>query len=162
MAYKRSWSRAVAETPEHASDRKNRPHGGLHSMHRADLQQKARAPLMGVAYTVQRAAGSLNALTVGQPALLAAGLDAECSLQDLHPLVLAQVKVARNAAARIQQDLDFEKLATRLVAGLEEPQVLAGEGVMQHAQLPSPAWRAPSPRIMPPACQTDQAQAVER
>jgi hypothetical protein len=37
-------------------------------------------------------------------------------------------------AARIQHDLDLEQLATRLVAGLEEPQVLPGEGVMQHAQ----------------------------
>jgi hypothetical protein len=45
----------------------------------------------------------------------AAKLDAEGSLQDLHPLVLAQVQVARDAAARIQQDLDLKQLPARLL-----------------------------------------------
>jgi hypothetical protein len=61
-------------------------------------------------HTVQGAAGHLDALTLGQPALLAAKLDAECSLQHLHPLVLTQMQVARNAAARVQQDLGLQQL----------------------------------------------------
>jgi hypothetical protein len=52
--------------------------------------------------------------------VLAAGLDAEGSLQDLHPLVLAQVKMARHMAARVQQDLGLQQLPARLPAGLAE------------------------------------------
>jgi hypothetical protein len=46
---------------------------------------------------------------------------------------LAQVQVARDAAARIQQDLDLKQLPARLLAGRAEPKMLTGEGVMRHA-----------------------------
>jgi hypothetical protein len=129
----RSRSRAVVKTAEHPSNRKDGPHGCLHPARWADLQQKARAHLVGVAHTMQGAAGNLDALALPQLALLSAELDAECSLQDLHPLVLAQVEMARNTAARVQQDLGLKQLPARLLAGLAELQVLTSEGVMQYA-----------------------------
>ena len=123
----------MAKTPEHPSDHEGRPHGGLHAARRAYLQQKACGPLVEVTHTVQGAARNLDAVAFGQPAFLAPELDAEGSLQDLHPLVLAQVQMAGNMTALVQQDLDLKQLPARLLAGLAKLQVLTGEGVMQRA-----------------------------
>jgi hypothetical protein len=79
---------------------------------------------------VQGAPGYLDA-RLGQPTVLAK-LDAERSLQDLHPLVLAQVQVARDAAARVQQAF-LEQLPARRLAGPAGLQGLTGEGAMQRA-----------------------------